>query len=437
MEQSAVLEKNNNGKMLFRKLLKFILKAWEKVVTAGIYDGLSDWEKKRTRLVNGISFFTVLIFISFVLSYLDKAHRTTFYESLTSAIFYSLPIILNYFRKYTFAVFLFNIYSTAIYTFYAISHGKVDASEYLLFSASVAAMLFFRNFVVILLFFLLNLGCFWLCKYSFIAMKPFLFMPAGENMYVANHIFTFITLFMLVYYFKSENLRQEKLLKLQNENLETEKQKSDNLLLNILPSKTAEELKETGKARARQYEMVTVMFTDFVNFTKVATLLSPEELVMLINSYFSDFDEIISKYQVEKIKTIGDSYMCAGGLPETASNHASETIKAALEIQLYMNNINKKKQLLGEPYFEARVGIHSGPVVAGIAGTKKFAYDIWGDTVNTASRLESCGEPSRVNISGETYRLVHDKFHCVYRGKIAAKNKGEIDMYFVEGENKN
>jgi class 3 adenylate cyclase len=176
------------------------------------------------------------------------------------------------------------------------------------------------------------------------------------------------------------------------------------------------------------------MFTDFKNFTQASELLSPEELVKEINHCYSEFDRIVTKYGIEKIKTIGDAYMCAGGLPVANSTHPFDVIRAGLEFQEFIAANKAERSAKGQPFFELRLGIHTGPVVAGIVGTKKFAYDIWGDTVNTASRMESSGAVGKVNISGTTYELVKDKFNCIHRGKVAAKNKGDIDMYFVEGE---
>jgi class 3 adenylate cyclase len=210
------------------------------------------------------------------------------------------------------------------------------------------------------------------------------------------------------------------------------KKRSDELLLNILPAEVAEELKEKGTAEAKQFDDVTVIFTDFKDFTRISEKLSPVELVAEIDMYFKVFDNIIGKYNIEKIKTIGDSYMAAGGLPVPNKTNPTDVLKAALEIQQFMFEYSQQKKNNGKEIFEIRIGIHTGPVVAGIVGVKKFAYDIWGDTVNIASRMESSGEAGKVNISGSTYQLVKDEFACTYRGKIQAKNKGEIDMYFVE-----
>ena len=217
-----------------------------------------------------------------------------------------------------------------------------------------------------------------------------------------------------------------------NKIITKEKKRSDDLLLNILPAEVAEELKEKGHADARLFDEVTVLFTDFKGFTNYAEKMTPHELVKDIDECFKAFDQITGKYGIEKIKTIGDSYMCAGGLPVEKTTNPEDTVKAALEIRDFVLTGKQKKITEGKPFFEIRIGVHTGPVVAGIVGIKKFAYDIWGDTVNIASRMESSGEAGKVNISGSTYELVKDKFICTYRGKVEAKNKGMIDMYFVE-----
>ena len=192
------------------------------------------------------------------------------------------------------------------------------------------------------------------------------------------------------------------------------------------------ELIENGKSAAKTFQQVTVMFTDFKDFTKISELMNGEQLVKEIDFCFSSFDKIISKYNIEKIKTIGDSYMCAGGLPSVNTTHAVDIVKAAIDIRDFMKSHNKQVVAAGKIPFEIRIGINTGPVVAGIVGIKKFAYDIWGDTVNIASRMESSGEPGKINVSGTTYELVKNNFNCTHRGKIEAKNKGEIDMYFIE-----
>ncbi len=221
-----------------------------------------------------------------------------------------------------------------------------------------------------------------------------------------------------------------------NRQIEQERQRSDELLLNILPAPIATELKEKGKATARRYEQATILFADFRNFTKVAERLSPEQLVAEIDYIFKGFDYIIGQYDdIEKIKTIGDAYMCASGLDDR-KRFPLNIVKAALEMQEFLAELAEQRRAKGLPWFEARIGLHTGPVVAGVVGVRKFAYDIWGDTVNIAARMESASEPGKVNISETTYRLVKYSFECIYRGKVEVKNKGQLDMYYVIGEKK-
>ncbi|MCB9244803.1 MAG: tetratricopeptide repeat protein [Flavobacteriales bacterium] len=212
-----------------------------------------------------------------------------------------------------------------------------------------------------------------------------------------------------------------------------EKERSESLLLNILPEEIAEELKQKGRAEARNYDLVSILFTDFKEFTQTSEKLSASELVNEINDCFEAFDRIIDKYDIEKIKTIGDAYMAAGGLPVPSESSVRNTVLAALEMQYFISRRKTEKDKKGEPAFEMRVGIHTGPVVAGIVGVKKFQYDIWGDTVNTASRMESSGEVGKVNISQHTYELIKDNraFQFESRGMIQAKGKGEMEMWFV------
>jgi class 3 adenylate cyclase/predicted negative regulator of RcsB-dependent stress response len=214
--------------------------------------------------------------------------------------------------------------------------------------------------------------------------------------------------------------------------LDKQKAQIEGLLLNILPSQVASELQTKGESTPRYFEKVSVLFTDFSGFTLIADALSPQEVVSELNACFIAFDGIIEKYNLEKIKTIGDSYMCAGGIPTENDVHPENMVRAGLEIRDWMKNFNEKRISLNLPVWELRIGIHVGPVVAGVVGRKKYAYDIWGSTVNIASRMESSGVPGMVNISEAVYELVKDKFYCYYRGKISAKHIKDTVMYFVE-----
>jgi len=226
--------------------------------------------------------------------------------------------------------------------------------------------------------------------------------------------------------------RANRELAAKNEAIEQERRRADELLTNILPAATAAELKANAVVEPVQYESVTVMFTDFKGFTKIAEQVAPGELIAELDECFRLFDKIVLQFGLEKIKTIGDAYMCAGGLPKPNETHPADVVRAAIEMQQRLKALMDEKQAEGKPAFEMRIGIHTGPVVAGVVGSHKFAYDIWGDTVNTAARLEQGSEPHKINISETTYQQVKDRFRCTYRGRLAAKHKGDIAMYFVE-----
>lgn len=225
----------------------------------------------------------------------------------------------------------------------------------------------------------------------------------------------------------------EQIINTRTEDLIIEKEKTEALLANVLPKNTASEIMEKGKATKIKYNFVTVLFSDIQGFTKIAEEMNPEVLIDELDKFFFYFDSVVEKFSIEKIKTIGDAYMCAGGIPEKNRTNPVEVILAALEMKAYMTRLKQTSEIEGMKYWDIRIGIHTGTVVAGVVGQKKLSYDIWGDTVNTASRMESSGEAGKINISGTTYEFVKDFFKCEYRGKMPVKYKGELEMYFVEG----
>ena len=235
-----------------------------------------------------------------------------------------------------------------------------------------------------------------------------------RNFFLVLAIGVGVALVLLYLRYRSGQLYQER--------IRQARQRSDELLLNILPGSVARELKETGKATARRHPHATVMFSDFVGFSKLAGSREPEELVALLDRTFVAFDEITARHGLEKIKTIGDAYMCVSGVPEPAQDHADRAVRAALEVQAYLATV---------PEFAARIGIHSGPVVAGVVGRDKFAYDIWGDTVNQAARLEAAGQAGEVTLSRATCELLGPEFACERIGTFEAKNIGTLDRYRV------
>ena len=218
-------------------------------------------------------------------------------------------------------------------------------------------------------------------------------------------------------------------MELKIQNLAAEKERSDQLVAEILPEETANQLRSKGKAKWDKYERATVLFSDIQGFTRIAEEMNPEKLIDELDQFFFHFDSVVEKYNIEKIKTIGDAYMAAGGIPEKNSTNPVEVVLAALEMQSYMQQLKSSKAEI----WDLRIGIHTGPVIAGVVGHKKMSYDIWGDTVNTASRMESSGTPGKINISGITYGMVKEYFICEYRGKLPVKYKGNIDMYYVNG----
>jgi len=256
-----------------------------------------------------------------------------------------------------------------------------------------------------------------------------------------------ITLAVLLNFQTIKRLKkQNDQIKIQNKQIEdqkrelvAEKEETERLMESILPKNIVAELKRNGVrtssgnmvVKPQVYENCSVLFTDFKGFTNLVEQMSPEEVIEELNTCFSAFDDIIGRFSLEKIKTIGDAYMCAAGVPIACPQHAILAVSAGLEMLKFMDIYRAQKMNKGLPYFEVRIGIHSGRVIAGIVGTRKFAFDIWGDTVNTAARMEQSGKERHINISGDTYRLIRDAFDCEYRGQIPAKNKGMIDMYFV------
>ncbi len=260
------------------------------------------------------------------------------------------------------------------------------------------------------------------------------FSPLAICMYICFFLLVIWALYQqLSLRFARTQYMLEQIINKRTEDLIIEKEKTETLLANVLPKNTASEIMEKGKATKMKYNFVTVLFSDIQGFTKIAEEMNPEVLIDELDTFFFYFDSVVENLGIEKIKTIGDAYMCAGGIPEKNRTNPVEVILAALEMQVYMEQLKKASQLNGMKYWDIRIGIHTGTVVAGVVGHKKLSYDIWGDTVNTASRMESSGEAGKINISGTTYEFVKDFFICEHRGKMPVKYKGELDMYFVNG----
>ncbi|HAF30568.1 MAG TPA: hypothetical protein DCG75_16115 [Bacteroidales bacterium] len=252
------------------------------------------------------------------------------------------------------------------------------------------------------------------------------------------YIMLILLLFILIgkwraYYFARERFKLENIIHERTEEVVIQKEKADNLLERVLPKNTAKELKSGKKAGPYHYNMVTVLFSDIQGFTKIAEQMDSELLIDELDRFFLQFDMVVEKFNIEKIKTIGDAYMCAGGIPIKNRTNPVEVVLAAIEMQNFMKELKRQSTDNSSHIWDLRIGIDTGPVVAGVLGRSKISYDIWGGTVNTASRMEASGEPGKINITENTYMLIKDFFICQYRGKMPVKYKGEIDMYFVEG----
>jgi len=269
---------------------------------------------------------------------------------------------------------------------------------------------------------------------------PFIIKPPFYRTLLAYIIYIFTILFLTIlavkwraYYFARERFKLENIINERTEEVVLQKEKADNLLERVLPKTTAKELKSGKKAGPYHYNMVTVLFSDIQGFTKISEQLDSDLLIDELDKFFLKFDSVVEKYNIEKIKTIGDAYMCAGGIPEKNRTNPVEVVVAAMEMQNYMKTLKHEKGDGTKRIWDLRIGIDTGPVIAGVLGRNKITYDIWGGTVNTASRMEAAGEPGRVNITENTFMMIKEFFICQYRGKMPVKYKGEIDMYFVEG----
>ncbi|HNF71661.1 MAG TPA: adenylate/guanylate cyclase domain-containing protein [Chitinophagaceae bacterium] len=383
-------------------------------------------EKNKQRLAVELAIWIVLAGAFYKLVYIFLGYSSVIASSVTSIIVTLINLII--FKITRNFKWFGNSQLLIILTFGLLTHaflgGFVDSSGLALCAVlpAIGALMFSSVQTARLLFVCFCLGLVGLAIWESQRLEIPYTLPRSLSLtfFVVNFIcITAIIYFIIESFYSKMNAFQL--------SLEVEKEKSESLLMNILPNSIIEELKHTGQSKAKLFNHVSVLFTDFVNFTHISEQLSPEELVAEIDYCFKGFDAIVEQNRLEKIKTIGDAYLAVCGLPNEDDDHAVKTIRAAIEMLKF---IRQRKADGGK--FDVRIGVHSGPLVAGIVGVKKFAYDIWGDTVNTASRMESSGEAGKINISRETYELVKHDFHCVYRGKIDAKNKGEVDMYFIE-----
>ena len=404
-----------------------------------------------------VSFIAVMLFGTSLTGFVNTLFGRTKKRLRVLLIISASIVLLYYFSATTAASFAFFYISfVAFESFYLIIRAMIRR-EKSAFIVGGGVLVFFLFIVMVIIFMFLN-------KLNTVDISDLF----GDDFITYVFIFIFISFPISIsaylgWQFASTNLslvkqldevnrlsdinlkqEQEKQHILQNQNdllekqvdertfeLQKEKQKTENLLLNILPHEVAEELKENGSSEAKYYDEVTVLFTDFVNFTQSSEKMGAEKMLVELNECFTAFDMIMEKHGLEKIKTIGDAYLAVCGLPTKNENHAHQTVLVALDI---IDFIEERKKT-NPDVLDIRIGINSGSLIAGIVGVKKFAYDIWGDTVNTAARMEQNSEKGKINISESTYQLIKDDFSFEYRGKIHTKGKGEMDMYFVNSSN--
>ena len=277
----------------------------------------------------------------------------------------------------------------------------------------------------------LNLVFIWLIYVVFILIFDRSYDEYQWNLFISNNFFLVGTIVIVsIWSILGSNLYKRAFLNAKM--VEQEKEKSDKLLQNILPKPVIAELKITNKYSPRVYESATVLFTDFVGFTKIAEKMSPEDVVMELDRSFEYFDLLCEKYHLEKIKTIGDSFMCVAGIPRANQVHAIQATLMAIEIRSFNRMLNQIRSAVGEKVWNIRIGIHTGPLAAGVIGRAKFRYDIWGDTVNIASVIESSGVTGKINISKSTYTILRPYFNIQSRGIVDTKKKGKLKMYIVE-----
>ncbi|HMX58664.1 MAG TPA: adenylate/guanylate cyclase domain-containing protein [Leptospiraceae bacterium] len=403
-----------------------ISKIWSRLSQVGVSFEPDPEERKRIILVNktSITVFLVSIVIPVVpIQFnLDRVALAQF----TASFAYLLVPVLNSFHRFFQAKLALMIFGVLHIGVFAHVLGEVSATHFFIFAPALGAYVAFspRDWRIRTFCTLFSLAVLILLLCDF-AGKPLEFKDFWARIYYYfSLVLALVLCLFLMHHLYSTSMEVEG-------KLAEERKRSDELLLNILPAKIAEELKESGAAEPVHFDSVTIVFTDFQGFTRSAESMPARELVRELDEYFRAFDEICERFGLERLKTIGDSFMCAAGVPEISSDHAIVALRAALAMRDY--SLSRTKG----PRWGVRIGVHSGPVVAGVIGRKKFAYDLWGDTVNTASRMESSGEPGAVNCSEATKSLAGEVFTFESRGKIEAKGKAPMEMFFCLGEGKN
>jgi class 3 adenylate cyclase len=413
---------------------------WQKISDLGVRQTQPIYEQKSIIILNQLCViaFPITLMMSFVLGFIYNIPYVS-YTLFGNSFLFFVVLYLNYKQKSNFARALVSTIppiSLLISSIYAKTQGySYSFGFYIAPRTGLLIMCIITLFLYAFRGWKRLFGGMWACLLCFLSfdLAHYFFginvlkLPHVPTDYFALFLgFNILLMMMVILVILLGNVNKMYELEIEKQQKQVEK-----LLHNILPEETAQELKNTGQATPKHYKMVSVLFTDFKGFTNIAEKLTPHEVIEELNKCFLVFDEICEKYNLEKIKTIGDAYMCAGGLPVSNNSNPIDAVKAGLEMQNFMEKWKQEQIKNQKPIWELRLGIHTGEVIAGVIGKNKFAYDIWGDTVNLASRMESAGEVGKVNISETTYELIKNDFQCTFRGDIDAKNKGKVKMYFV------
>lgn len=409
-------------------------KLWNRIIDIGIHEGLSPLKAKYIRLANGIAFLTMFIILSLLPLFLMFLPDTLpLIINLLVCIFLYLPVFLfNHWRKYTLAktyILLNALLNTVVGSL--LVGGETNFYFYIFPILLVAYFIFDETEKVYQYSVILFASAIFLGLLIWFLDNPALLDLPPQFLYLhrLNSHFGILLLLSGLFYYVTWSYRQaEFALEEERIKLDAEKKKSEALLFNILPVPVAHKLRENHDAIADGFQNVTILFSDIVGFTSLSARMNPEELVTMLNQIFSKFDHLMEREGLEKIKTIGDAYMVASGLPIVSQNHAETIAELALEMQKALKEFNIEQN----QNLDIRIGIHSGPVVAGVIGFKKFVYDVWGDTVNTASRMESHGIPGKIHVSEDTYLLLKDHYVFSDRGSIDVKGKGPMNTYLLE-----
>lgn len=399
---------------------------WHHYAKSGDTVGLNNEERKRLYLTNQVTLFTCLMTVGYVAIFAAGQFLLPTLISIAAVLIYMNVIRLNGKRRYKLATVMLLLNGNFQISSIAFLIGRDSGTHIFLFAAILSPFLYYsiEKIKVPLFFSGLSTFLYILLEISFYLHEPIIKLEPNisKAIYITTYLCCMLAVVTFAVYMYEENIRSEN-------RLEVERERSEKLLLNILPETIAARLKDGETPIADSYQNVSVLFSDIVGFTAIASKLSAQEAFGLLSEIFNYFDSVIEKLGVEKVRTVGDGYYVASGVPQARKDHA----QALASVALGMMEFKKCSSSPLVQNMELRIGISSGPLIAGVIGNSKFQFDLWGDTVNTASRMESQGKAGRIQISEATYELIKDDFDCESRGVIPVKGKNEMSTWFLVG----